>query len=47
MEKIKDLALLSDIFPTGQWSGCGLYMNDIITGFHGAVTAGVTAGSTV
>jgi len=32
MEKIKDLALLSDIFPTG---------------FHGAVTAGVTAGSTV
>jgi glutathione-independent formaldehyde dehydrogenase len=32
MEKIKDLALLSDIFPTG---------------YHGAVTAGVTTGSTV
>jgi glutathione-independent formaldehyde dehydrogenase len=32
MEKIKDLAMLSDIFPTG---------------YHGAVTAGVTTGSTV
>src|SRR5579884_1069542 len=32
MEKIRDLALLSDIFPTG---------------YHGAVTAGVTTGSTV
>jgi glutathione-independent formaldehyde dehydrogenase len=32
MAKIKDLALLSDIFPTGH---------------HGAVTAGVTTGSTV
>jgi len=32
MEKIKDLTLLSDIFPTG---------------YHGAVTAGVTTGSTV
>ena len=32
MHKIKDLALLSDIFPTG---------------YHGAVTAGVTTGSTV
>jgi len=32
MKKIKDLALLSDIFPTG---------------FHGAVQAGVGAGSTV
>jgi glutathione-independent formaldehyde dehydrogenase len=32
MKKIKDLALLSDIFPTG---------------YHGAVTAGVTTGSTV
>jgi glutathione-independent formaldehyde dehydrogenase len=32
MEKIHDLALLSDIFPTG---------------YHGAVTAGVTTGSTV
>ena len=32
MEKIQDLALLSDIFPTG---------------YHGAVTAGVTTGSTV
>jgi len=32
MSKIKDLALLSDIFPTG---------------YHGAVTAGVTTGSTV
>ncbi len=32
MAKIKDLALLSDIFPTG---------------YHGAVTAGVTTGSTV
>jgi glutathione-independent formaldehyde dehydrogenase len=32
MQKIKDLALLSDIFPTG---------------YHGAVTAGVTTGSTV
>ncbi|MCU1258030.1 MAG: formaldehyde dehydrogenase, glutathione-independent, partial [Bryobacterales bacterium] len=32
MEKIADLTLLSDIFPTG---------------YHGAVTAGVTTGSTV
>ena len=32
LEKILDLTMLSDIFPTG---------------FHGAVTAGVTAGSTV
>ena len=32
MEKIQDLALLSDIFPTG---------------YHGAVSAGVTTGSTV
>jgi len=32
MEKIRDLTLLSDIFPTG---------------YHGAVTAGVTTGSTV
>ena len=32
MERIQDLALLSDIFPTG---------------YHGAVTAGVTTGSTV
>jgi glutathione-independent formaldehyde dehydrogenase len=32
MQKIKDLAMLSDIFPTG---------------YHGAVTAGVTTGSTV
>jgi glutathione-independent formaldehyde dehydrogenase len=32
MEKIQDLTLLSDIFPTG---------------YHGAVTAGVTTGSTV
>jgi len=32
MEKIKDLTMLSDIFPTG---------------YHGAVTAGVTTGSTV
>jgi glutathione-independent formaldehyde dehydrogenase len=32
MEKINDLTLLSDIFPTG---------------YHGAVTAGVTTGSTV
>jgi glutathione-independent formaldehyde dehydrogenase len=32
MAKIKDLTLLSDIFPTG---------------YHGAVTAGVTSGSTV
>jgi glutathione-independent formaldehyde dehydrogenase len=32
MEKIRDLAMLSDIFPTG---------------YHGAVTAGVTTGSTV
>jgi glutathione-independent formaldehyde dehydrogenase len=32
MQKIKDLALLSDIFPTG---------------YHGAITAGVTTGSTV
>jgi len=32
MEKIKDLTLLSDIFPTG---------------YHGAVTAGVTTGSVV
>lgn len=32
MEKIKDLTLLSDIFPTG---------------YHGAVRAGVTTGSTV
>ncbi len=32
MEKIKDLTLLSDIFPTG---------------YHGAVTAGVTTGSIV
>src|SRR5213595_897345 len=32
MEKIKDLTLLSDIFPTG---------------YHGAVSAGVTTGSTV
>src|SRR5436189_640346 len=32
MAKIRDLTLLSDIFPTG---------------FHGAVTAGVTTGSTV
>jgi glutathione-independent formaldehyde dehydrogenase len=32
MSKIKDLTLLSDIFPTG---------------YHGAVTAGVTTGSTV
>lgn len=32
LEKIKDLTMLSDIFPTG---------------FHGAVTAGVKAGSTV
>src|SRR5262249_33889058 len=32
MAKIRDLALLSDIFPTG---------------YHGAVTAGVTTGSTV
>lgn len=32
MSKIRDLALLSDIFPTG---------------YHGAVTAGVTTGSTV
>ncbi len=32
MEKIQDLALLSDIFPTG---------------YHGAVRAGVTTGSTV
>jgi glutathione-independent formaldehyde dehydrogenase len=32
MEKILDLTMLSDIFPTG---------------FHGCVTAGVTAGSTV
>lgn len=32
MEKILDLTMLSDIFPTG---------------FHGAVTAGVTVGSTV
>jgi glutathione-independent formaldehyde dehydrogenase len=32
LEKILDLAMLSDIFPTG---------------FHGAVTAGVTVGSTV
>jgi len=32
MAKIKDLAMLSDIFPTG---------------YHGAVTAGVTTGSTV
>ena len=32
MAKIKDLTMLSDIFPTG---------------YHGAVTAGVTTGSTV
>jgi glutathione-independent formaldehyde dehydrogenase len=32
MEKIRDLAMLSDIFPTG---------------YHGAVSAGVTTGSTV
>ena len=32
LEKIKDLTMLSDIFPTG---------------YHGAVTAGVTTGSTV
>ena len=32
MEKIRDLTMLSDIFPTG---------------YHGAYTAGVTAGSTV
>src|SRR5438552_5884089 len=32
MEKIRDLTLLSDIFPTG---------------YHGAVSAGVTTGSTV
>src|SRR5437016_6774972 len=32
MEKIRDLTMLSDIFPTG---------------YHGAVTAGVTSGSTV
>src|SRR5260221_3522523 len=32
MEKIKDLTMLSDIFPSG---------------YHGAFTAGVTAGSTV
>ncbi len=32
MEKIKDLTMLSDIFPTG---------------YHGALTAGVTTGSTV
>jgi glutathione-independent formaldehyde dehydrogenase len=32
MEKIRDLTMLSDIFPTG---------------YHGAVTAGVTTGSTV
>ena len=32
MEKILDLTMLTDIFPTG---------------FHGAVTAGVGAGSTV
>ncbi|HEV3398046.1 MAG TPA: zinc-binding dehydrogenase, partial [Actinomycetes bacterium] len=32
MEKIQDLAMLSDIFPTG---------------YHGAVSAGVTTGSTV
>jgi glutathione-independent formaldehyde dehydrogenase len=32
MEKIKDLTMLTDIFPTG---------------YHGAVTAGVTTGSTV
>lgn len=32
MEKIKDLTMLSDIFPTG---------------YHGAVSAGVTTGSTV
>jgi glutathione-independent formaldehyde dehydrogenase len=32
MEKIKDLTMLSDIFPTG---------------YHGAVSAGVTSGSTV
>src|SRR6185436_6820636 len=32
MEKILDLTMLSDIFPTG---------------YHGAVTAGVTTGSTV
>lgn len=32
MEKIKDLTMLSDIFPTG---------------YHGAITAGVTTGSTV
>src|ERR1700694_2775221 len=32
MEKIKDLTMLSDIFPSG---------------YHGALTAGVTAGSTV
>jgi glutathione-independent formaldehyde dehydrogenase len=32
MEKLLDLALLADVFPTG---------------FHGAVTAGVTVGSTV
>src|SRR5947208_11920272 len=32
MEKIRNLTLLSDIFPTG---------------YHGAVTAGVTTGSTV
>ncbi len=32
LEKIRDLTLLSDIFPTG---------------YHGAVTAGVTTGSTV
>ena len=32
MEKIRDLTMLSDIFPTG---------------YHGAITAGVTTGSTV
>src|SRR5947208_9155262 len=32
MEKIRNLTMLSDIFPTG---------------YHGAVTAGVTTGSTV
>src|SRR5256884_303103 len=32
LEKIRDLTMLSDIFPTG---------------YHGAVTAGVTSGSTV
>jgi len=32
LEKIKDLTMLSDIFPSG---------------YHGAITAGVTAGSTV